>query len=106
MLEHIILLLTVSLLMASFVRRVPAALNKIATSPADKDSVEPRLSKRVSVRSPPCKTGQIQPHVGIHAHHPHMPLLMSPNITAVTLMLFICIHTLQNAILMSDKQTE
>jgi len=56
MLERkILLLLTVSLLMASFVRSVLAALNRTATSPADKVSVEPRLSNRVSVRSPPCK---------------------------------------------------
>lgn len=52
-LEHAVLQLTVSLLMYSVVRRVLAALKRMATSPDVKVSGNLRLSNRVSARSPP-----------------------------------------------------
>ena len=96
----ILLLLTVSLLMASFVRSVLAALNRTATSPADKVSVEPRLSNRVSVRSPPCKSIRIlnlrhmymYVHTCIHTYtfdiHMCHSSLMSPNIAVALMSLY------------------
>ena len=101
----ILLLLTVSLLMASFVRSVLAALNRTATSPADKVSVESRLSNRVSVRSPPCKSIPIlnlrhmymYVHTCIHTYTFDIRMchssLVSPNITVALMSLYAYVYT-------------